>query len=160
MRKRSKNTFLQVVKRVRGRPRACSVSSWWRLECINESVVEVPGASSRRGGGGDAQVGGSANSRVKTVSTSGPSSSSVTFQRHRRSTFLREESRDGLPSRSWTLRPCQMWTQGFLPGQLFNSGKLSKKCRRCCLGLRVGGVLAGDRDWVEGSRGGVALARD
>ena len=37
----SKNTFLQVVKKVRGRPRASSVSSWWRLECINESVVEV-----------------------------------------------------------------------------------------------------------------------
>ena len=38
----SKNTFLQVIRKVAGRPRADSVPSWWRSECINESVVEVP----------------------------------------------------------------------------------------------------------------------
>ena len=38
----SAKTFLQAVRREPGRPRACSVPSWWRLECINESVVEVP----------------------------------------------------------------------------------------------------------------------
>ena len=50
-----------------------------------------------------------------------------------RSTFLRGESSEGLPSRSWTLQPCRMW--------------------RSLSSLHVGGVLTGD--WVKGSRVGV-----
>ena len=37
----SNNTSLQVVRTEPGRPRADSVPSWWRPECIIECVVEV-----------------------------------------------------------------------------------------------------------------------
>ena len=81
----------------------------------------------------------------QTESSSGPSSSSLTFQpcpicgKGRvsrqskfsfRSTFLRGESSDGLPSRWWTFQPCRMWrslSSRFSSRTGFNSEGLSRK---------------------------------